>query len=224
MSEVLSRPVDQLGFVVPDPEQAIQVWLEKGIGPWFTIGEVMLSHYEHLGRKSGPRVDAASTQVGSVQLELIHQVDDEPPIEFLEAGGDRLHPVGWFADDLERDHADAEAAGHELLQTGSVLGTPCAYFALTPPGSTDGLIAPDSVSGGKEAAVIETAALWNGEIAELLAPNKMSRDTFAKVGEAAATWDGTTDPVRHVLARVLERGFELQTLAQRVGRWFRERS
>jgi hypothetical protein len=225
MQAPFSRPPDQLGIVVGDLEAEIRRWLEQGVGPFFTIGGAMLSHYEYLGQGSSPRVDAAFAQVGSLQLELIHPMDDERSIyrEFVDGGGDGLHHYGWFSDDLARDHAAAEGAGHKLLQTGTVLGTPFAYYELAEPGSPAAPIDAIDGDGAQARAAIEEAETWDGKIAELLAPNKMSVKSFDQVRQASEDWDGETDPVRHLLGHTMEGAFELQTLAQRVGRWLRER-
>lgn len=220
-----SRPPDQLGIVVSDLEAEIKRWLDQGVGPFFTIGGAMLSHYEYLGHKSSPRVSAAFGQVGPLQLELIHPDDDEPSIyrEFVDGGGNGLHHFGWFSDDLDGDRARSERTGNTLLQTGTVLGTPFAYYQLSQPGSPDALIGAGTLTGPTGEAALSEARTWDGAIAELLAPDARSRKTFAGVTAAAESWDGETEPVRHLLGHVTEGAFELQTLAQRIGRWFRER-
>lgn len=105
-----------------------------------------------------------------------------------------------------------------------MLGTPFAYYELAEPGSADGLVESGSPNGERGQAVLDEARAWDGKIAELLAPNRMSVNTFASVREAATNWDGETDPIRHLLGHMVEGAFELQTLAQRVGRWLRERT
>lgn len=220
-----SRPPDQLGIVTPDLDAEIRRWLEKGVGPFFTIGGAMLSHYEYLGQGSSPRVSAAFAQAGPLQLELINPIDDEPSIyrEFVDGGGDGLHHFGWFSDDLERDRAAAEGPGRKLLQTGTVLGTPFAYYELAEPASASALIDTPSDSGRLAQAALDEAKTWDGKIVELLAPNKMSVKSFDEVRQASENWDGVTDPVRHLLGHAMEGAFELQTLAQRIGRWLREK-
>lgn len=221
-----ARPPDQLGIVVPDLETEVRRWLEQGVGPFFTIGGAMLSHYEYRGHKSSPRVSAAFGQAGPLQLELIHPDDAETSIyrEFVDGGGNGLHHFGWFTGDLERDRAAAEAAGHTLLQTGTVLGTPFAYYELSEPGSAHSLLDATAFDGPDAQAALREGRAWDGRIAELLAPTSMSKKSFAEVRQAAESWDGETEPVRHLLGHVMEGAFELQTLAQRVGRWFRERA
>jgi hypothetical protein len=219
MPAPFGRPIDRLAFVVPDLEKEIKEWLERGVGPWFTIGGAILSDYEYVGIPSSPRVDAALSQVGSVQLELIHPADDEVSIyrDFIGEGGDGLHHAGWFSDDLDRDRAAVEAAGHKLLQHGSVLGSDSVYYELAEPmGSPADLLPAEAVGG--------VAGAWDGKIAELVAPGRKGRETFANVRGEASGWDGETDPVRHLLSPVRQEGFELHTLAQSVGRWFKRRN
>jgi hypothetical protein len=57
-----------------------------------------------------------------------------------------------------------------------------------------------------------------------IAPGRKGRETFANVRDEASGWDGETDPVRHLLSRVRQEGFELHTPAQSVGRWFKRRN
>jgi Glyoxalase/Bleomycin resistance protein/Dioxygenase superfamily len=219
MPAPFARPIDRLAFVVPDLEKEIRDWLEHGVGPWFTIGGAMLTDYEYVGIPSSPRMDAALSQVGPVQLELIHPADDEVSIyrDFIGEGGNGLHHAGWFSDDLDRDRASVEAAGHKLLQHGSVLGSDFAYYELAEPmGSSADLLPPDTVR--------RVAGAWDGKIAELVAPGKKGRETFANVRAEASGWDRESDPVRHLLSPVRQEGFELHTLAQSVGRWFKRRN
>jgi Glyoxalase/Bleomycin resistance protein/Dioxygenase superfamily len=227
MSSPFARPIAQLGFVIPDLEQEIQSWLEKGVGPWFTLGGAMPSDYVYQGNKSSPRFDSAFSYVGPVQLELLQPMNDEPSVfgDFVKAGGNGLHRFGWSSEDLKSDRAVIEAgSGQRVLQTGSVLGTPFVYYTMKEPiGSPLSLVGFGKASGEGLAAASKVAASWNGEITELFEPNKMSQRTFKKVSEAVENWDGKSDPVRHLLSPVMQGAFELQTFAQRVGRWFRER-
>jgi len=225
MQPPFARPPDQLGIVVPDLEAEIKRWLEKGVGPFFTIGGAMLSHYEYRGQRSSPRVSAGFGQVGPLQLELIQPIDDERSVygDFVAVGGSGLHHLGWFSQGLDTDRAAAESAGYSLLQTGTVLGTPFAYYELGQPG-TPAEPAAEGLDGEQGLAALDELATWDGTIVELLAPTKASLKSFAQVQEASSTWDGETEPVRHLLGHAMEGAFELQTLVQRTGRWFRERT
>jgi hypothetical protein len=135
MQAPFPRPADQLGIVVPDRGAEIKNWLEEGAGPFFTIGGAMLSHHEYLCKKSSPRVNAAFGQVGPLQLELIHPIDDEHSIyrDFIEAGGNGLHHFGWFSDHLENDRVAAAAGGSKELQRGSVPGSDFSHYELAEP-------------------------------------------------------------------------------------------
>ncbi|MEZ4597123.1 MAG: VOC family protein [Chloroflexota bacterium] len=227
MQAPFTRPPDQLGIVVPDLEAEIKRWLERGVGPFYTIGGAMLSHYVYRGERSSPRVSAAFGQAGPLQLELIQPDDDERSAyrEFVDAGGNGLHHFGWFSDDLDRDRTTAEGGtGLSLVQTGQVLGTPFAYYEPSEPWPAAGLLDTLTAEGPQAQEALSEARGWDGRLLEVLAPNSMSRKTFAEVRQAAAEWDGRTEPVRHLLGHMMEGAFELQTLAQRVGRWFSERA
>jgi hypothetical protein len=55
MGSPFSEPVNQLGCVVPDLDQAIQSWVGLGVGPWLTMHHVEVGGYRYEGRTSKPR-------------------------------------------------------------------------------------------------------------------------------------------------------------------------
>ncbi len=194
-----SRPIDQLGFVVPDLEKAIRGWLELGVGPWFTMGGAVLEGSEYQGKVSVPKIDVALGQNGHLQLELIQPVNDESSSyrDFLSAGHQGIQHFGLIVEDFERAIAAAEAEGRKVLQKGSWSGVHFVYYEMTE------LI---------------------GSPIELIELNDTSRQMFAKIREAADAWDGKTDPVRHLLSPVMRVGYKLETMAESVERWLKART
>ena len=53
---LLEKSADQLGYVVPDLEQAIKGWIDQGIGPWLTVGPVVVTDNKYLERPSRPLI------------------------------------------------------------------------------------------------------------------------------------------------------------------------
>lgn len=194
-----SRPIDQLGFVVPDLEKAIKGWLELGVGPWFTMGGAVLEDSEYQGKVSVPKIDVALGQSGHLGLELIQPANDESSSyrDFLSAGRQGIQHFGYFAEDFDTAIAAAEAEGQKVLQKGSWGGVHFVYYEMTE------LI---------------------GSQTELIELNDTSREMFAKIREGADAWDGKTDPVRHILSPVMRAGYKLETMVESVQRWMRART
>ena len=59
---LLEKSADQLGYVVPDLEQAIKGWIDQGIGPWLTIGPVVVTDNKYLERPSRPLIMYLATK------------------------------------------------------------------------------------------------------------------------------------------------------------------
>ena len=51
---LLEKSVDQFGYVVPDFEQAIKGWIDQSVGPWLTVGPVVVTDNKYLERRSRP--------------------------------------------------------------------------------------------------------------------------------------------------------------------------
>jgi hypothetical protein len=100
MGSPFSQPVNQLGCVVPDLDQAIQGWVEVGVGPWLTMHHVEVGGYQYEGRSSKPKIDLALRQNHDLQIELIHPANDEPSDykAFLDQGRVGMHHLGWFCE------------------------------------------------------------------------------------------------------------------------------
>src|SRR5688572_11335534 len=102
-------PVMQLGFVVPDLEQAMEHWSGTiGVGPFFVLSHIQFAETFYKGRPTKFDMSVGVAQWGEVQVELIQQYDDVPSIysEFPGRTLGGLQHVGVMtrsvADDLER--------------------------------------------------------------------------------------------------------------------------
>ena len=205
---LLEKKADQFGYVVPDLKQAIKGWIDRGVGPWFTVGPVVVTDYKYLERPSRPLLIFGFCQVGGVQLELIQPLDDAPSSyrAFLAAGRSGFQHCGFFVEphDYQRSVARAEASGATIQQMMSFSGAHIVYFFLSARiGSPMDRIRLGEVASEKADAVRNSVA-GGCEIGELLEFQPRIREMSAKVAQAAATWDGKARPVRHLLGPVAE--------------------
>lgn len=229
-SQPFAKKVDQLGNVVPDLEVAIEWWLLRGVGPWYTLGPALLEHNEYLGKPSSPGVVIALAQVGGVQIELIQPVDKRPSayLDFLNAGNYGLQHCGFFVDAPQYDNAVAQAlaAGAMMQEAGSFAGSRFAYMSMqrieSPMDRVDlGDATPPKVAALRE--WIQKSTVPACDIGGMIEHGEATQEISAKISEAAATWDGKTDPVRNVLNPAEQASLEAHELGKRIQRWFNER-
>jgi Glyoxalase/Bleomycin resistance protein/Dioxygenase superfamily len=205
-NSLLGKSADQLGYVVPDLEQAIKGWIDQGIGPWLTIGPVVVTDNKFLERPSRPLIMFGFCQVGRVQLELIQPLDDEPSSwrAFLAAGRSGLQHCGFCVEpqDYQRSVAQTKAFGATIQQMMSFSGARFAYFSLPARAGSPmerirlGEVAPE------KANAVHNSITGGCEILELIEFQPRIREMFAKVAQAAATWNGKAEPVRHLIGPV----------------------
>ena len=195
---LLGKDADQFGYVVPDLEQAIKGWIDQGVGPWLTVGPVVVADNKYLERPSRPLLIFGFCQVGGVQLELIQPLDDEPSSyrAFLAAGRSGFQHCGFCVEphDYQRSVAQAKASGAAIQQRMSFSGAHFDYFFLSPRvGSPMERIRLGAVAPEKGNAVRNSVA-GGCEIGELIEFQPRIREMFARVTQAAATWDGKAGP------------------------------
>jgi hypothetical protein len=180
MPQILPGVVRQNGYVVRDLDTAMKAWCAIGVGPWFTLRELSQEDFRFRGRPSRPVLSIAFSNTGSLQIELIQQLNDAPSAyrEFLDAGCEGFHHLAWWAEDFDRAMTQARAADWSVVQDGGG-GTRFAYFDV----------------GG----VTST----NIELSELSEETRTFNDFIAAT---AASWDGITDPIRPIDIGVDDRG------------------
>ena len=207
---LLGKAADQLGYVVPDLEQAMMGWIDRGVGPWLTVGPVVVTDNKYLERPSRPLLMFGFCQVGGVQLELIQPLDDEPSSwrAFLAAGWSGFHHCGFCVEprDYQRSIARARASGATMLQMMSFSGARFAYFL--PPGRVGSPIERMRLEevAPEQANAVRASVAGGCAIGELIEFQPRIREMFATVTRAAATWDGKSRPVRHLLGPVAKAG------------------
>ncbi|MEO5665020.1 MAG: VOC family protein [Nocardioides sp.] len=168
-------PVRQLGYVVPDLGAALDHWVGHwGLGPFHVVDELVLEDFELDGMPTRPvTLSIALANSGTVQIELIQQLDDAPSLfqRFLaRTGGGLQHWATWPGD----YDATLEAAAGRGLVVGQSGRTARGRFAYL----SDPLL-PDTAV----------------EIAESSTERMRS---FGLIADSADGWDGT-DPIRRGL-------------------------
>jgi len=109
----------QIGHVVPNLEEAVRYWLDRGVGPFYQMTHVGLPVQVYRGEPTDVDVGVAISYSGPIQIELIVQHNDAPSLyrDFLAEhpeGG--LHHLAFLTDSLEAAIAEAEALGTPMVQ------------------------------------------------------------------------------------------------------------
>ena len=131
---VLPGVIRQIGYIVRDFDQALDKWVQLGVGPWYVLRGITQSGL-YRGEPCTVTLTIGFANSGDLQIEVIHQDDDTPSIynEFTSAGGDGFHQLAYWADDYEAALAAGQAAGWPVVWSG---GDPdsarYAYFEPRP--------------------------------------------------------------------------------------------
>lgn len=175
----LSVPIGQVGVIVRDIDLAMRRWTEAmGVGPFVVFRNVELEEdYRYRGEQAKPPVvHLALGYSGSIQFELIQQLNDAPSgyMEYLDAGQEGMqHLSPQFASPEEYDAAFAKLVenGLDLVHEGRMKGTPFrfAYFAH-----------PEGGFPQYEISEVQHPAL---------------KPVFDRIQMLNALWDGTTPAV-----------------------------
>jgi catechol 2,3-dioxygenase-like lactoylglutathione lyase family enzyme len=178
MSELFG-PVGQLGIVVRDLDAALHYWTEKmRVGPFFVFNQLDVLEFNYLGEPIDKAIPfdtrVALANNGPLQIELIHQRSSVRTsyTDFLDAGYEGLHHLGYFTEDYDELLRRGLDAGLVVEQNG-VLFSPQGKFAYF------------ATSGHP------------GTIQELIAVHDGNRELFEMVASSAVNWDGQ-DPIRNM--------------------------
>jgi hypothetical protein len=179
---ILSRPLVQVCYTVPDTRAAALEWVERtGAGPFFCMDHFSIDVATHRGEPAVWDHSAAFGQWGDIQLELIAQHRAEPATmaEALNFGEYKLQHLTWFTDDVGAESARLEAMGWpRVIDARLASGTHFAFHDARDP---------------------------LGHLIEIYSPTPQVRAHYQAVAAAAVNWDGT-DPVRDFNLRPLTRG------------------
>ena len=170
-SALLGPPV-QIAYAVKDVDAAAAEWLSfRGAGPFFIRRHIAVRDVRHRGLASAFDHTSAYGQWGTLMVELVqdHTVGPSPIADVVGVGGEGLHHLAFFVDDL--DAGSARLADHGWLE---------ALYART--------------SSGQGFAFHDATATL-GHMVEIYEPTVGLRGFYAMVAAAAKGWDGS-DPVR----------------------------
>ena len=163
--------VRQLGYLVSDLDEALKYWTEVlKVGPFFKMEHLALENQVYRGNPGNVDVTIALGNSGSVQIELIQQINDAPSVykEFVDAGREGLHHFGIMTVDYQSTRQQYIDLGHQAVFEGTLAGAPLVYFDT-----------------------LESL----GHYTELWDNNDFYKDLFTEIENAAKDWDGA-DPVR----------------------------
>jgi hypothetical protein len=123
-----------MGYVVRDIEAAMRNWTTSlHIGPFYYVDRVPDIDVRYQGAARSPQVSLALACSGKLQIELIQQHDQTPSSyqDFLAAGHEGLHHIGFFTEHYDLDLQRATEAGLRVEQSdlfGDLAGK-STYFA-----------------------------------------------------------------------------------------------
>jgi len=162
----------QLGFVVPDLLRAATDWSHvHGVGPFHVLPPVRTA-CTYRGTDSEIDMQIAVAQTGPVQIELLHQRDDEPSIyrDLFAAHEGGFHQLCTVTFDYDAKRAHYEGLGYELV---------C-----------------EIVASGQRVAHYDTVEHF-GFFTEVVEHTDEFLAQVTGIARTCATWDGS-DPVRIV--------------------------
>lgn len=133
-------PIRQLGFVVPDIEEAMQHWTTvMGVGPFYYNPRVPIEDYVYDGRRYEPHNSVALANAGYIQIELIQCRNDVPSMykDFVDGGNWGLQHTAYWTQQYDADLARMEEQGFAVKMSGKVgVDGRFAYFGKeTHPGT-----------------------------------------------------------------------------------------
>jgi hypothetical protein len=171
MSLLKLGPVRQVGYVVKDIEEAMQEWLNLGVGPWFLTGKVPVENFQYMGKPSDLDMSVALTHSGYVQVELIRQNNDASSLyrDFLQTVGEGIQHVSHWVEDFDEK-------SKMLLDLGYIIGH-------------SGNIGPN----GRFAYFVNEKL--PGTILEVSEVSGFKGEIFKQIAGVCANWDGS-DPIR----------------------------
>lgn len=170
----LLGPRMQMAYVVRDLDAALDYWTRVlGVGPFVVFeGAIGGRPVTHHGQPTGFDMTLAFSYWDGMQIELVCPRDDEPSPyrEFLRAGREGLHHLGFWPDDFDAACAAAEQAG--FIEN-------CVIW----------------LDDGSRSAIYYDAPKHVGIMVEIVPMTPQRRDYFGRIERLAWTWDGTR-PIR----------------------------
>lgn len=172
----MSLPPRQIAYFVPDAAEAARAHHRTfGSGPFFLLEHIALARSEHRGVPHPLDHSSAYGQWGELMVEFVQQNNADPSayhdVYPRGSGGQGLHHVALFVDDLAAAVERHVAAGRPLAQWA------------------------ETATGTAFAFVDARAEL--GYMLELYEPGEQISGFYAIVSAAAQGWDGA-EPLRRI--------------------------
>ncbi|MCT7660560.1 VOC family protein [Mycobacterium deserti] len=165
---VLPGQIRQIGYVVTDLDQAIENWLQLGVGPWFVMRS-LAQRVTYRGQPCEVTLSLALANSGELQVELIQQEDKTPSIftEFLATQGGGFHQLAYWSEDFAATMAAVHAAGWPVVWAGGEdVGTRFAYVeppaGAVPVATVIEIMELNDMTAGMGTFIRDTAANWDG--------------------------------------------------------------
>ncbi|MDM8000075.1 MAG: VOC family protein [Dehalococcoidia bacterium] len=132
-------PVEQIGIVVSDVDQAVKYFTSAfGWGP-FKVSESQLKGVSYEGRTGDCRLKMAFAKSGNIEIELIQVLEGETPhSHFLRRHGEGMHHLRFRVDDCDATVMALAGEGIEPLWGQRYPGI--AAFAYMKTDKTGGLM------------------------------------------------------------------------------------
>lgn len=122
----------QTAYVVKDIHAAINWWIASAnTGPWFLLDNFLADDQVYRGQKSTADVSIAMAFAGSMCIELIQPLDDNPSVykELIDQRGYGFHHIGLAVADVDAEIERYRGRGYELaFQADVPTGGAVAYL------------------------------------------------------------------------------------------------
>lgn len=162
----------QTAYVVKDIHASIDWWVKSAqTGPWFLLDHFLAEDHVYRGAKSTADVAIAMGFAGSMCIELIQPLDDQPSVykETVDQRGYGFHHLGLAVADVDAEIENYRAKGYEV-----------AFRAGVPTGGS--------------VAYLDNGVNDPGFL-ELIPATPGMDEVFTRFRSASLNWDGR-DPIR----------------------------
>jgi len=162
----------QTAYVVKDIRASIDWWVKSAnTGPWFLLDHLLADDHVYRGKKSTADVAIAMAFAGSMCIELIQPLDDNPSVykETIDLRGYGFHHLGLAVSDVDAEIETYRAKGYEV-----------AFRAAVPTGGA--------------VAYLDNGVNDPGFL-ELIPVTPGMDETFTAFWRASQGWDGS-NPIR----------------------------
>lgn len=165
----------QVAYVIKDLKATMQEMVKQGIGPFFYTENRVMDDLRYRGVDSKVEMACALGNSGSMQIELIQQLNNAPSIfkDFIDAGHEGVQHVAYWTDDYQGLLDHALSLGYVVVQEGVFAAPepyePARFCYFEPP--------------------------VPGPAIELADTSGMLGPFFTMIRAASQDWDGS-DPIR----------------------------